>query len=54
MYDEIPPPCAATLHRGIPDSRFVMFYNSAHVAHLEEQERYNRVLRAFLAQAEGE
>lgn len=53
MYDEITPACAATLHRGIPDSRLVMFYASAHTAHLEEPERYNRVLREFLTQVES-
>ena len=48
-YDEVTPACARTLHDGIAGSRLVVFENSAHSAHLEEQEEYLRVLRGFLA-----
>jgi proline-specific peptidase len=48
-YDEVDPGCAATLHRGIRDSRLALFEESSHSAHLEEPERYLAALRAFLA-----
>lgn len=51
-YDEITPACAQTLHDGIADSRMVLFENSAHLAHLEEGERYAQVVEEFLAEAD--
>jgi proline-specific peptidase len=48
-YDEVDPDCAATLHRGIRESRLELFDESAHSAHLEEPERYLAVLRDFLS-----
>lgn len=50
-YDEITPACAETLREGIADSRLVLFENSAHLAHLEEGERYAQVVEEFLAEA---
>jgi proline-specific peptidase len=50
-YDEITPPCAQTLHENIKDSRLVLFEDSAHLAHLEEGERYAQVVESFLAEA---
>jgi proline-specific peptidase len=50
-YDEITPACAHTIHEGIADSRMVLFENSAHLAHLEEGERYAQVVEEFLAEA---
>ena len=47
-HDEITPNCAETIHRGIPGSRVVVFENSAHCAHIEEPERYCRVVADFL------
>jgi proline-specific peptidase len=47
-FDEIGPSCAATLAAGIPDSRLVVFERSAHLAHVEERERYMQVLGEFL------
>ena len=47
-YDEITPPCSETIRDGIPDSRMVVFEQSAHVAHLEEGERYAAVVEDFL------
>jgi proline iminopeptidase len=47
-YDEVVPSCAETMHRGIKGSQLVVFEESAHLAHLEEPERYLQVLRTFL------
>ena len=47
-YDESTPAIADTLRRGIPGAQAVLFENSAHAAHVEEAERYIRVLRDFL------
>lgn len=47
-YDEMSPACAETLSRGIPNSRMVIYERSAHMAHLEETERYLQVTRDFL------
>jgi len=51
-YDELTPACAETLHRGIPDSEMHIFEQSAHMAHLEETERYLQVVREFLGRVE--
>lgn len=51
-YDEFTPACAETLHRGIPNSEMVIFEQSAHMAHLEETERYLQVMRDFLDRVE--
>lgn len=52
-YDELTPACAETMHQGIPNSQVVVFEESAHLAHLEETERYLEVVAAFLADVEG-
>ena len=51
-YDELGPACAETLHRGIPNSEMHIFEQSAHLAHVEEAERYLQVVRQFLGQSE--
>jgi proline-specific peptidase len=51
-YDELTPTCAETLHRGIPDSRMVIFEESAHLAHLEEPDRYRQVVADFMVETE--
>jgi proline-specific peptidase len=51
-YDELTPACAETLHRGIPNSQVTIFEESAHVAHLEETEKYLQVVADFLADVE--
>jgi proline-specific peptidase len=51
-YDELTPACAATLHRGIRDSRVVQFESSSHTAHLEETDAYLRAVRAFLTESD--
>jgi proline iminopeptidase len=47
-YDEVTPRVAETIHRGIPGSKLVLFENSAHVAMLEERERYLNTVREFI------
>ena len=47
-FDELGPDCAATLAAGIPDSRLVVFEHRAHLAHVEERERYMQVVGDFL------
>jgi proline-specific peptidase len=49
-YDEITPACSETLRDGIPDARMVVFEESSHCAHLEEPERYARVVEEFLTE----
>ncbi|MCI2429844.1 proline iminopeptidase-family hydrolase [Candidatus Acetothermia bacterium] len=51
-HDELTPTCAETLHRGIPNSRMVIFEESAHLAHLEESDRYRQVVADFMAEIE--
>lgn len=48
MHDE-----AQYSHGLLPGSEIVVFEQSAHMAHLEEPERYLQVLREFLARAEN-
>jgi L-proline amide hydrolase len=40
------------MHRGIAGSQLVVFEESAHLAHLEEPERYLEVLRTFLQEVD--
>lgn len=51
-HDELTPACSNTLHLGIPHSQLVVFDNSAHLAHLEEAEKYLQVVADFLAGVE--
>jgi proline-specific peptidase len=51
-YDDITPTCAETLHQGIPNSRMVIFEESAHLAHLEETDRYLQVVADFMGKNE--
>ena len=46
-YDELTPACAKTLQDGIPKAEMVIFEHSAHMAHLEETERYLQVVGSF-------
>jgi len=52
-YDEITPACAETIAAGIPDSRMEVFEESAHIAHLEEGERYAAVVEDFLSEVDA-
>ena len=47
-HDELGPRCAQTLHAGIKGSSLQMFEESAHVAHIEEAEKYLEHLSTFL------
>lgn len=47
-YDECTPAIAETVHKGIRNSKWVIFENSGHEAHIEESKRYFRVLNEFL------
>ncbi len=51
-YDEVTPAVTESVHRAIPGSQWVIFEQSAHLAHAEEQERYMEVLDAFLSRVE--
>jgi pimeloyl-ACP methyl ester carboxylesterase len=51
-YDESTPAINETLQRGIPGSGWVLFENSAHTPHLEEREKYLRVVSEFLDRVE--
>ena len=53
-YDEATPAITETVHRGIPDSQWVIFENSSHMPHLEETERYLEVLDRFLSRVEAQ
>ena len=52
-YDEATPLVAGTVQRGIPGSEWVVFENSAHLAHAEEPERYLQVLTDFMDRVEA-
>ena len=52
-FDEITPACSETIREGIPDSRMVIFEQSAHCAHLEEPELYASVVEEFLTDVDG-
>lgn len=47
-YDELTPACAETLRAGIRDAKLVTFEASAHLAHVEEPERFIAVVSEFL------
>jgi len=51
-YDEATPVIAETVHKGIPDSEWVLFENSSHTAHVEEADRYLQILSAFISRHE--
>jgi len=52
-YDEATPNMVETICRGIQGSEWVIFENSSHMPHLEEQERYVQVLTDFLNHVEA-
>ena len=47
-YDELGPACAETLHSGIEGALMQVFEESAHVAHLEETEKFLECVSNFL------
>jgi L-proline amide hydrolase len=52
-YDEATPLIGETVSKGIKGSKWVVFEESAHLAHAEEPERYMAVLADFLASVES-
>lgn len=52
-YDECTPAATEWYHSLLPGSEMIVFEHSAHMAHLEEPERYLAVLRDFLHRVEG-
>jgi proline-specific peptidase len=51
-YDAATPAIAETVHRGIAGSEWVIFEQSSHAAHLEEDEEYRRVIDDFMRRVE--
>ena len=52
-YDEATPESVGWYSNLLPGSRLVVFEESSHMCHLEERDRYNRVIRDFLREVEG-
>jgi pimeloyl-ACP methyl ester carboxylesterase len=52
-HDECTPKLVEPLHRGIARSEWVIFEDSAHMAYLEEPERYLQVVDRFLENVEA-
>lgn len=48
-YDESTPRLNEILHHGIPNSKWVLFEHSSHLPHVEEEEKYMRIVGEFLA-----
>ena len=53
-YDAATPAIAETVHRGIAGSEWVIFEQSSHAAHLEEEHEYRHVLNDFMRRVEGQ
>jgi L-proline amide hydrolase len=54
-HDEATPTIAETVHRSIAGSEWVIFEQSSHMAHLEEEDEYRRVVEDFIGGvAEGQ
>lgn len=53
-FDHATPPITETVHRGIPGAQRVIFENSGHFPHLEETDRYLKVLSHFLDRVEAD
>lgn len=53
-YDESTPLLNEILHKGIPNSEWVLFEHSAHLPHVEEEEKFMRTVGAFLEQVESQ
>ena len=52
-YDEATPAIVEVIHNGIPGSEWVLFENSSHMPHVEEQERFLQVVNDWLERVEG-
>ncbi len=53
-YDESTPLLNEILHKGIPNSQWVLFEHSAHLPHVEEEEKFMQTVGAFLAKVDSE
>ena len=53
-HDEATSAIAETVHRGIVGSKWVIFEQSSHLAHLEEEDEYRRVVEDFMRRVEGQ
>jgi L-proline amide hydrolase len=51
-YDEATAAIAETVHRGIAGSEWVIFEHSSHMAHLEEEDEYRRLVEDFMRRVE--
>ena len=51
-YDEATPETVAWYQSLVPGAELTVFEESAHLAHLEERERYQAVVRSFLARGD--
>lgn len=51
-HDESTPAINEVLHKGIPNSEWVLLENSSHTPHLEETEHYIQLVSRFLDQCE--
>lgn len=52
-YDEATPLISRTLQQGISGSKWILFEESGHLAHVEEEKRYLEVLTQFLDEVES-
>jgi L-proline amide hydrolase len=52
-YDEATPRIVEEIHRRIQGSRWELFEESSHMPHVEEPERFLRVVDEFLAEVDG-
>jgi len=52
-HDEVRPDVVRVIHERVPDSEWVLFEDSSHTPHLEEPERFLRVVEDFLERAEA-
>jgi proline-specific peptidase len=52
-YDESTPLLNSILHKGIPNSEWVLFEHSSHLPHVEEEEKYMQTVGTFLARVES-
>jgi proline-specific peptidase len=52
-HDECTPKLVEPLHTGVAGSEWVLFENSAHMAYLEETDRYLQLVGGFLDRVEG-
>jgi L-proline amide hydrolase len=53
-YDESTPLLNEILHKGIPNAEWFLFEHSAHLPHVEEEEKFMRTVSAFLARVDSE